>query len=577
MSLKVLILDASVAYGGSAARSVLTLPLGADTVFTQLRRQLRVFEPFDVLVRACHPEDSNWMTRLSAVVDSSATIVNSEELAERLGSLETSDLVLVVQSRFWPVAGHEAAAEEALSPYRGATHVVAVGSANTEAIRERVECDSQGYVRRVQRFYDAVNWPESATSTIVYSMVPCRTTAELSFATLAELRSGLAQKGMLSRDVPLRSLVIDLTREREFLALNERLITGKDWHDHVSWPMDRSGVVSAPEARIHPCTRLVAPVVVQPDAVLERGATVIGPAVIGRGCHIGRDATVVQCVVDQSVVVADRARLRHQVVGPEAEGKGRRASEPSPPSAYGQLAGCLMAPEAATCTEDDLQPGRRRIDHVLKRALDVVLSGAALVILAPVMAAIAILVKLDSAGPVLFTHRREGRQGEEFPCWKFRTMVADAHQKQRDLYEVNQVDGPQFKLRDDPRITRVGQWLRATNLDELPQLLNVLLGHMSLVGPRPSPFRENQICVPWRRARLSVRPGITGLWQVCRSQDRSQGDFHEWIYYDVNYVRYFSVWLDVKILLATVITLGGKWGISQGAIIPSVSRREVSF
>ena len=101
------------------------------------------------------------------------------------------------------------------------------------------------------------------------------------------------------------------------------------------------------------------------------------------------------------------------------------------------------------------------------------------------------------------------------------------------------------------------RWIRGTNVDELPQLINVLLGHMSLVGPRPSPFRENQICVPWRRARLSVRPGITGLWQLCHDNRRG-GDFHQWIFYDMTYVRHFSIWLDLKILLATVVSLGGR-------------------
>jgi lipopolysaccharide/colanic/teichoic acid biosynthesis glycosyltransferase len=113
----------------------------------------------------------------------------------------------------------------------------------------------------------------------------------------------------------------------------------------------------------------------------------------------------------------------------------------------------------------------------------------------------------------------------------------------------------------------LGKWLRTTNIDELPQLFNVLVGHMSLVGPRPSPFRENQICVPWRRARLSVRPGITGLWQICRSADRSAGDFHEWIFYDITYVRQFTLWLDLKILVATVLTLGGRSSVPVSRLI----------
>jgi lipopolysaccharide/colanic/teichoic acid biosynthesis glycosyltransferase len=138
---------------------------------------------------------------------------------------------------------------------------------------------------------------------------------------------------------------------------------------------------------------------------------------------------------------------------------------------------------------------------------------------------------------------------------------------QRNLADRNEVDGPQFKIENDPRVTRVGRILRATNLDELPQLFNVLFGQMSLVGPRPSPFRENQICVPWRRARLSVRPGITGLWQVCRGH-REQSDFNQWIYYDITYVRNGGFWLDLKILAATVLTLGGKWSVPLTWIVP---------
>ncbi len=132
-------------------------------------------------------------------------------------------------------------------------------------------------------------------------------------------------------------------------------------------------------------------------------------------------------------------------------------------------------------------------------------------------------------------------------------LGADALQGQ--LRAINEVDGPQFKLSNDPRLTKLGNFLRRTNVDELPQLINVLLGHMSLVGPRPSPDCENQLCPPWRRTRLSVRPGITGLWQVLRLRDQDQSDFQEWIYYDVEYVRHQSFWLDVQIILYTPISM----------------------
>jgi lipopolysaccharide/colanic/teichoic acid biosynthesis glycosyltransferase len=140
--------------------------------------------------------------------------------------------------------------------------------------------------------------------------------------------------------------------------------------------------------------------------------------------------------------------------------------------------------------------------------------------------------------------------GKPFPCLKFRSMRKDAEKIKAQLAAQNQADGPQFFIENDPRLTRVGRLLRALDLDELPQFFNVLAGHMSLVGPRPSPFEENQFCPPWREARLSVRPGITGLWQVKRS--RLEGlDFQEWIKYDLQYVENAGWRLDLVILWQT--------------------------
>jgi len=192
-----------------------------------------------------------------------------------------------------------------------------------------------------------------------------------------------------------------------------------------------------------------------------------------------------------------------------------------------------------------------------KRALDAAASGIGLALLAPVFAITAVAIWLESKGPVFYGDKREGVDGRVFKCWKFRSMYTGAALAQRQLKSLDQTDGPHFKVDRDPRVTRVGRVLRALNLDEVPQLFNVLVGQMSLVGPRPSPFRENQVCVPWRAARLSVRPGITGFWQVCR-HNRAAGDFHQWIEYDLLYVQHQSFGLDVKILAATAMTLGGK-------------------
>jgi lipopolysaccharide/colanic/teichoic acid biosynthesis glycosyltransferase len=203
----------------------------------------------------------------------------------------------------------------------------------------------------------------------------------------------------------------------------------------------------------------------------------------------------------------------------------------------------------------------------VKRIIDVVVAFVGIVLLLPLLPIIALLIILESPGPVFFADNREGRGGKDFSCLKFRTMRRGADKEQRELYAQNEMDGPQFKSSNDPRITRVGRWLRLTNLDELPQLVNVLFGQMSLVGPRPSPFRENQICLPWRAARLSVRPGITGLWQICRSE-RAESDFDQWIYYDILYARHLSFSLDAKILLHTLLSLGGRKHVSLHRLIP---------
>lgn len=190
-----------------------------------------------------------------------------------------------------------------------------------------------------------------------------------------------------------------------------------------------------------------------------------------------------------------------------------------------------------------------------KRVLDTTAAALGLLLLSPLMLLIAALVKMTSPGPVLFGHRRQGLGGREFRCWKFRSMRSDADQLQAELRAKNEVDGPQFKMSRDPRITPLGSVLRKTNLDELPQLINVLRGEMSLVGPRPSPDAENQYCPAWRKARLSVRPGISGLWQVFRNRDETASDFQEWIYYDVEYARHRCMGLDFFILLCTPVAV----------------------
>jgi lipopolysaccharide/colanic/teichoic acid biosynthesis glycosyltransferase len=188
-------------------------------------------------------------------------------------------------------------------------------------------------------------------------------------------------------------------------------------------------------------------------------------------------------------------------------------------------------------------------DFVVKRTFDVLVATFLLVVLSPLLLVIAAAVFLSSRGPVLYRSIRPGIGGEPFACFKFRTMRNDADQIQADLESLNEASGALFKIRDDPRMTRVGRILRRYSLDELPQLLNVLLGQMSLVGPRPLPQRDFDQLEDWHKKRYLVLPGITGLWQV---SGRSELDFDDLVRLDFLYLERWSVGLDLSILLKTL-------------------------
>lgn len=192
----------------------------------------------------------------------------------------------------------------------------------------------------------------------------------------------------------------------------------------------------------------------------------------------------------------------------------------------------------------------------VKKVLDVIVSFLSLIILTPLFAIIAILIKIDSLGPVFFRQERIGQNGRRFTLLKFRSMIEKAEQIKEQLQRLNETSGPVFKMRDDPRITKIGRFLRKTSLDELPQFINVLKGEMSLVGPRPPLPDEVTQYKNWQRRRLSIKPGITCIWQV---SGRSDVSFEKWMEMDMEYIDNWSLGLDMKILLKTIwVVLHGK-------------------
>src|SRR5205823_6061535 len=189
------------------------------------------------------------------------------------------------------------------------------------------------------------------------------------------------------------------------------------------------------------------------------------------------------------------------------------------------------------------------LDWATKRLFDIVVSGLLILAAAPMWALIAFAIKLDSPGPVFYRDRRVGLGEREFGMFKFRSMSSNAAQGQAALEQSNEASGPLFKIKDDPRVTRVGRFLRRYSIDELPQVLNVLLGEMSLVGPRPLPLRDYVQLEDWHRKRYLVLPGMTGLWQV---SGRIALTFDDLVRLDFYYLENWSIWLDISILAKTL-------------------------
>jgi lipopolysaccharide/colanic/teichoic acid biosynthesis glycosyltransferase len=293
--------------------------------------------------------------------------------------------------------------------------------------------------------------------------------------------------------------------------------------------IDAMGLWTDPQRTLQSARQLAPQVWGPRETSIDPSVRLVGSVWIGAGRHLEADAVVVG-----PVVLWDDPAAR---------------PEPEPLR--------LLPPATPVAIGDTPKPAFSRSYRISKRSFDIVASLCALLLTLPVYPVICLAIWLEDGRPFFFAHRRETLGGKKFHCIKFRSMRKDAEKIKRRLVEENDIDGPQFFIRNDPRLTRVGAFIRRRQFDELPQFINVLLGHMSIVGPRPSPYAENQFCPPWREARLSVRPGITGLWQTKRTRV-ADADFQEWIKYDLEYVRKASLLLDFRIILETALMFVGR-------------------
>lgn len=567
------LLDSTPEYLNDAigGRTLLMTPIGRERLLDTLVHELDEVAADSPIIFATQGVTPAYHARITALAPAGTLVVDSARaLSDALAPAETSDQLLFLDPRCLPFHGWSLPAF--LFRLRGeptiARYLVAHGD-GLGGTREYVNVDEDGQVRGVRRYYKPATWPFLAG--VAACLVPVSSAVlplDAAPTSLVHLRERLVTRGVPSRDVVIAEGAFDLTREDGLLAAMERSV-----HDAVEGAAPP--LLVGDGHVIDSSARLIGPVVVHAGARIEGRATVVGPSLIGPQAVVSAGAVLAHVVIGADAVVPagrvlrDRAWFAPAGAGIEPAGpEARRATFPERLARHriGELPAAVPPP---------LDVATSRAYPRMKRAFDVVVAAVALVLLSPLLALVAAIVRLDSRGPIFFRHVREGLNGRTFACLKFRTMRDGTNELQRRLKGQDKMDGPHFKMRADPRITRVGRWLRVTNLDELPQLLNVLVGHMSLVGPRPSPFRENQICVPWREGRLSVRPGITGLWQVCR-HDRDAGDFHQWIEYDLLYVQHMSMALDFKVLTATFLTLGGKYPVRVDRFVPGAAEMVVT-
>lgn len=402
------------------------------------------------------------------------------------------------------------------------------------ADQEKLRLTSQGQLAGIRRIYDnaaqrssmPTEWPcyvfirTSCVSSVFGDTVPADFGVFLAMAvkntSVSSIRVGGA---LLDIETPQGLL--------EFAMRSLKLSHGDSGDDTALMTAMSAGV------------RCYGKVVVGHNVRFGDNVKLIGPAVIGDNAVIGDAAVAAGAIIGDDVTIEPNALVYDQLLINSPNGNEVYEGKPQSGSAF--------------CRSSNNFRIWPHLSYAVffKRAGDIAAAAFVLLLFAPVIAIVAAAVKATSRGPIFFGHRRQGLHGKNFRCFKFRSMIVGADDLQQKLRVKNEVDGPQFKMGADPRVTPIGEFLRDTYLDEIPQFFNVLMGHMSVIGPRPSPEAENSLCAYWRDARLSVRPGITGLWQVCRTR-KSGSDFQEWVHYDSQYVRRLSFKQDMWIFWKTV-------------------------
>ena len=418
--------------------------------------------------------------------------------------------------------------------------------AQLQAFQEKILTTSHNKIVGFRRFFnDSVqpspipdDWPHYLfIRTDVVNKLLVENTFPLAFSRFMEV---CCERSLTVRSLNVGGTAFDLGTEEDLLNLLKIRLSESAKNLHNSGNGYQNHSLSHDSVTISPSAKLFGKVLLGQNVSIGENVIIIGPASIGSGVKIAKGSVIRTSVIAPGVSVP-----RNKIV------QDRIIVDPQSCQSPYHKQDVNWGKRHSNFRTNNLEMGSEFFyAKCFKRVADILAAILVLFLFLPIVPIIALVIKLTSPGPVFFKDSRQGLHGKAFNCLKFRTMLLDADKMQSKLRALNQADGPQFKIKEDPRISIVGRFLRDTYIDEIPQFFNVLLGQMSIVGPRPSPESENTSCPPWRDIRLSVRPGITGLWQVCRTRQPMK-DFQEWIHYDIKYVKKLSLKTDLWICWRT--------------------------
>ncbi len=470
------------------------------------------------------------------------TVVDSKQVAK-------SEWVLISNGRFFTHCQQNLLSEILDQPE---VQVTAVNiSPELSACRERLNLTSSGNVAGLRRIYEnsvlpvrfPSDWPHHLyVRSDIFNRLFLNQFFPVAFPKFVA-RCELSSVSM--RALNVAGDVLDLETEADmlkFCMMAMELAAGDDLCEKEINMYEHGTGISHDHADIDPSAKLFGKVLICDNVRIGPSAIVCGPVVLGCNVKVASGAVVRNAIIRADIRVPADVVIQNRILTADPKKSDHVNMPEIITTSFGKNGNVFRTWPLFS------------YPRFFKRIADIAIALIVITLFAPVFPVIMLAIKLSSKGNVFFNDRRQGLAGREFNCLKFRSMIAGADKMQKALRIKNEVDGPQFKMKKDPRISVVGAFLRNTYLDEIPQFFNVLLGQMSIVGPRPSPRIENSCCSNWRNARLSVRPGITGLWQVCRTR-RSGQDFQEWLYYDTQYIKKVSLRLDIWICLKTAIKL----------------------